>query len=173
MGNLFLLQTGDNFIAIDTGGDKIETEIGLRNLSISADEIIALFITHAHWDHIGGLSLFKNATIYTGNTENSVFPDIPHKVMKDGEIIEYSGLPIQCIYTPGHTIDHVCYLVDGKYLFAGDLFVTTNDSPFEKRYSKDLQLEYRKTMMGINGVEYVFTGHFGLFKNIGFFRWYS
>ena len=76
------------------------------------------------------------------------------------------------LYTPGHTIDSVCYLVDGKYLFVGDLFVTTNDSPFEKRYDKDLQLLYREKMLELESAKYVFTGHFGLLKNIKFFKWW-
>ena len=174
MGNLFLLQIVDSnyYIAIDAGGDAAETETGLRRLGISANDVAAVFITHSHWDHIGALNLFENAIIYTGSTENIAFPDIPHHVMADGEIIEFSGMSVQCIYTPGHTIDHVCYLVNGKMLFAGDLFITTNDSPFEQRYDKDLQLEYREMVLEPNDVKYVFTGHFGLFKNAGFFRWW-
>jgi len=172
MGNLFLLQAGDNYIAIDTGGDYAETETGLRKLGISANDIIAVFVTHSHWDHIGALSLFDSATIYTGDTEHSAFPNVPHQVMTEGEIIELSGILIQCLYTPGHTIDHVCYLVDGSYLFAGDLFITTNDSPFEKRYDKELQLEYRDKMLGLDGIKYVFTAHFGLFKDVRFYRWW-
>ena len=172
MGNLFLMQIddGDYYIAIDTGGDTTETETGLRRLGISASDIAAVFITHSHWDHIGALDLFENAIIYTGNTESITFPDIHHHVMADGEIIEFSDMSVQCIYTPGHTIDHVCYLVNGKILFAGDLFITTNDSPFEQRYDKDLQLEYREMVLEQESVKYVFTGHFGLFKNVGFYR---
>ena len=172
MGNFFLLQVGEKYIAIDAGGNNAETEKGLKKLKISADDVIAVFITHAHWDHIGSLDLFYNAIIYTGNTESSAFPDIPHQIMPDGKIIELSDISIQCLYTPGHTIDSVCYLVDGKYLFVGDLFVTTNDSPFEKRHDKDLQLLYREKMLELENAEYVFTGHFGLFKNICFFKWW-
>jgi len=171
MGNFFLMHAGDKYIAIDAGSDNTETENGLRKLGISAGDVVAVFITHAHWDHIGSLDLFEKAAIYTGNTEGSAFPDIPHQIMSDGEIIEFPGLTIQCIYTPGHTIDSVCYLIDDKYLFVGDLLVTTNDSPFEKRYDKNLQLYYRKQVLDLDGVEYVFTGHFGLFKDIQFFRW--
>jgi len=170
MGNFFLLKIGEKYISIDAGGDNIETETGLRRLGISANDVVAVFITHSHWDHIGSLSLFDNAVIYTGDTEDTGFPDMPHQIMPDGDSIEVSGMTIKCIYTPGHTKDSVCYLVDGKYLFVGDLFVTTNDSPFEKRYDSNMQLSYRKEMLGIDGVEYVFTSHFGLFKDIRFFR---
>ena len=172
MGNFFLLQAGEKYIAIDAGGENAETENGLQKLGISADDVIAVFVTHSHWDHIGSLDLFGEAVIYTGITEGSQFPDIPHEIMADDEIIELSGISVQCFYTPGHTIDSVCYFVDGKYLFVGDLFITTNDSPFEKRYDKDLQLEYREKMLDIDGVEYIFTGHFGLFKNPVFIRWW-
>jgi len=174
MGNLFLLQIDDSdyYIAIDAGGDTAETETGLLKLGISSENVAAVFITHSHWDHIGGLNLFDNAIIYTGTTANSEFPDIPHHVLANGEVIEFSGMSVQCIYTPGHTIDHVCYLVNGEMLFAGDLFITTNDSPFEQRYDKDMQLEYREVVLGLDGVDHVFTGHFGLFKNAGFYRWW-
>jgi len=98
----------------------------------------------------------------------------PHQIMSDGEIIEILGKSIQCIYTPGHTIDSVCYLIDGIYLFVGDLLVTTNDPPppNPKRYDRELQLFYREQMLRLESVEYVFKGHFGLFKDISFFRWW-
>jgi len=172
MGNFFLKQNGEKYIAIDAGSDNIQTENELLKLGVSAGDVEAVFVTHSHWDHIGSLDLFHNATIYTGNTEGSDFPGVPHKIMTDGEIIELCDISVECFYTPGHTIDSVCYLIDGKYLFVGDLFVTTNDSPFEARYSKELQLAYREEMLSIYGVEYVFTGHFGLFKDARFYRWW-
>ena len=168
MVNFFLLQAGEKYIAVDAGADNIRTENELNKLGISAGDVIAVFITHSDLDHIGSLDMFSNATVYTGNTENSQFPDIPHQIMADSEIVELSGIAIKCIYTPGHTIDSVCYLIDGKYLFAGDLFI----SPRLSRYSEELQIENQENVLGINEVEYVFTGHFGLFKNAGFFRWW-
>ena len=172
MGNFFLLKNGDKYIAVDAGSDNIQTENGLLKLGVSADDVEAVFITHSHWDHINSLDLFHNATIYTGNTEGSDFPEVPHQIMPDGEVLEINARSIQILYTPGHTIDSVCYLIDGKYLFVGDLFVTTNDSPFEARYDKGLQLMYREKMLKVGEVEYVFTGHFGLFKDARFFRWW-
>ena len=150
----------------------METENALQRLGISASDIVAVFITHYHWDHIASIDLFHNAVVYAGDTTGTGFPDTPHQVLSDGEIINISGLSVQCLYTPGHTSDSVCFLVDGKYLFVGDLFVTTNNPPppNPKRYSAELQLFHREQMLGIEGVEYVFTGHFGLFKDIRFYR---
>ena len=174
MGNFFLIRAGDKYIAVDAGADDTETENGLRKLGISASDVEAVFITHSHWDHIESLNLFSSATIYTGNIDDSEFPDIAHQIIPDGETIEVSDVIVQCFYTPGHTIDSVCYLIDGKYLFVGDLFVSTNDPPppIPKRYDKDMQLHYRKEMLALNGVEYIFTSHFGLFKSIRFFQWW-
>jgi len=179
MVNFFLLQVGEKYIVIDTGSDSIQTENELQKLGISANDVVALLLTHSDWDHVGSLHLFHNATLYTGDTEFQYaeasrfapafeLPDIPHQIMADGEIIELYGRTIQCIYTPGHTSDSVCFLIDGEYLFVGDLYVT----PDLARYDKELQILYREKMLGIDGVEYIFTGHFGLFKDVGFFRWW-
>jgi glyoxylase-like metal-dependent hydrolase (beta-lactamase superfamily II) len=42
----------------------------------------------------------------------------------DGDIIRLGNVPIKFIYTPGHTPDSICLLVDNKKLLTGDtLFV--------------------------------------------------
>ena len=169
MVNFFLLRAGENYIAIDAGTDPVQTQGELQKLGVSADAVAAVFVTHADQDHIGSLNLFENAMIYTGNTANSPFPDIPHTAMADGEMIEISGVSIQCFHTPGHTIDSVSFLADGKYLFVGDLLVNPNLA----RYDVELQILYREKMLGIDGVQYVFTGHFGLFRDIRFFRFFG
>lgn len=178
MVNFFLLQVGEKYIAIDTGSDSIQTENELQKLGISVNDIVAVFITHSHYDHVGSLHLFSNATMYTGNTEfqyaetsrfSPVFelPDIPHLIMADGESIELYGRTIQCIYTPGHTSDSASFLIDDRYLFVGDLLVTLNNAQ-----DKELQESSRENVLSIDGVEYIFTGHFGLFKNFRFFQWW-
>ena len=164
MVNSYLIQVGEKYIAIDTGVSNDQTEIELQRLGISTDDVVAVFITHEHDDHIGALGLFNNATFYTGSIEL----DFPHQIMSDREIVEIYGLSIQSIYTPGHTSGCVTYLIDDKYLFAGDLFVNSNFA----RYSTELQLLNREKVLEIYKSEYVFTGHFGLFKSVGFFRWW-
>ena len=174
MGNFFLMQAGDQYIAIDAGADNTETVNGLRQLGIAANDVVAVFITHAHWDHIGSLDLFNNAVIYAGNIRSGEYPDTPHQMLEDGETIEIFDKTIQILHTPGHTADSVCYLINGKYLFVGDLLITTNEPPppNPKRHNVEWQLMYRERVLGLDGVEFVFSGHFGLFKDVRFFRWW-
>ena len=179
MVNFFLLQVGEKYIAIDAGSDSTQTENELRKLGISADDIIAVFVTHSHYDHIASLHLFSNATLYTGNTEFQYatiprfspdffeLPNIPHIIMDNGESIELYGTTIKCIYTPGHTSDSVSYLIDSKYLFVGDLLIR-GVSP----YNTELRLLHIENILEMDEVKYIFTGHFGLFKDIKFFRWW-
>ena len=163
--NFFLFQIGEQYIAFDAGSDHVQTERTLQRLDIAASDISAVFLTHGDRDHMGSLHLFDNATIYTGPIELYAFD---HHIMPDGNIIEIGGVSIQVIYTPGHTSGCVIYLVDSRYLFVGDLLV----SPNHARYDMALQIENQEKALGIEGVAYVFTGHFGLFRSIGLFRWW-
>ena len=36
----------------------------LKRIGKNAEDIKNVILTHCHWDHIGGLGLFKNATFY-------------------------------------------------------------------------------------------------------------
>ena len=180
MVNFFIMQAGDNYIAFDTGSDMEQTQNALYQLGISASDIVAVFLTHSDWDHVGSLHLFYNATIYSWDSgfpyanatafATSVFepPNFPHHALSDGEILEIYGRSIQSIFTPGHTSDSVSFIVDGRYLFVGDLFV----NPRLARYNEELQRYHMTNILEMESVEYVFTGHFGLFRSIGFFRWW-
>ena len=46
---------------------------------------------------------------------------VPDVVVVDGDLIEGDGWTIECVHTPGHTSNHICYaLTDEKVLFTGD-----------------------------------------------------
>ena len=162
--NFYLLQIGESYMAIDAGADSVQTARELQRLDISANDVIAVFVTHSHYDHISALDLFGNATVYTGN---STLPNTHHQIMRDGEIIELSGRSIKCIYTPGHTSDSVCYLVDGKYLFVGDSLINhLNNTDNELR-----KLSIEK-LLELEGLEYIFSGHYGFMNERKFQKEY-
>jgi len=181
MVNFYIMQAGDKYIAFDGGSDMEQTQKALHRLGISSDDIIAVFITHSDLDHVRALPLFHNATIYSFDAEfryanTSAFeafifehPNFPHNTIADGEVVEVHNRSVLSVHSPGHTSDSVSFLVDGRYLFVGDLLI----NPRLARYNEELQRYYIAKVLGIEGVQYVFTGHFGLFRNIRFFRWWQ
>ena len=125
-------QHGDNFSYLIA--DPETKEAAVVDSSYNANEIIKtikaqnlhlkyLINTHGHSDHTAG------------NTElHSVFDAklVAHKQSKtnseikveDGDVLNVGEISIKVLYTPGHTPDSICLLVDKEKLFTGDtLFV--------------------------------------------------
>ena len=116
--------------------------------------LVAILITHGHWDHISSIeeicNAFPDAKVYISeeeaelleNTELNlskaafeegypipVFSYRPNNLVKvsDGYVIKEAGFEIEVLETPFHTKGSVCYYVASeKALFSGDtLFFST------------------------------------------------
>ncbi len=104
-------------------------------------EIHAIFLTHAHVDHAGGLVTLQeslHAQTCLPAMEKDMFQTLPaqglwfgmpqynrpcgriDRLLHDGDVFRIGSLDIQFISTPGHSPGHGCYLV-GDDLFSGDL----------------------------------------------------
>lgn len=66
------LRSGDRVIIVDTGANAakmaprgrtplIDPKSALASVGIDTDAVTEVFLTHAHWDHVGNLDLFPNA----------------------------------------------------------------------------------------------------------------
>ena len=123
---------GNNFAYIIA--DENTKEAAVVDPGFNADEIKRLldsenmkllFVinTHDHVDHVLGddeLSLrfgAKTVAHQLSKTTTAVRVD-------DGDVIRVGNVSIKVIYTPGHSADSICLLVDDKKLLTGDtLFV--------------------------------------------------
>ncbi|GAF63615.1 putative hydrolase [Bacillus sp. TS-2] len=89
-GNCIVLSVGDSSILIDAGIAKTKIEKRLLEVGIRADQVKAIFITHAHGDHIKGLPLANKYKIpvYAGEGEwkeiNNVDEDL-RRIIKAGQ----------------------------------------------------------------------------------------
>jgi hydroxyacylglutathione hydrolase len=125
-------QHGDNFSYIIA--DEFTGDAAVIDSSYNAGEIIRVIKakdlqlkyvinTHSHSDHTAGnqeLSSIFGAKIVAHKLARTRF-DI---AVDDGDIINVGSIPVKVIYTPGHTPDSICLLVDKKKLLTGDtLFV--------------------------------------------------
>jgi hydroxyacylglutathione hydrolase len=70
-----------------------------------------VFLTHFHADFIAGHLELRDrcgATIYLGNRAKAEYAFVP---MADGDTLEFPGLRLQVLETPGHTIESISILV--------------------------------------------------------------
>ena len=177
--NMFLLKDGDNYVAIDAGNDINAITTELKKLGINPEKVSAVLLTHSDGDHVGALTLFKNATIYLSKDEEqmingktarmmSKYNKIDTKVytlLNDQQTIRHGNLSIKGILTPGHTPGSMCYLVNGKYLFVGDAFGLKNgkvDKP-NMKYTGDMKTAIQSfdKIIKIPKAQYIFTAHTG------------
>lgn len=105
-------------ILIDPGANEKALVDSLKQLSICADEIDMIFLTHKHLDHLALLSMFTNVPICDGST----------LLQGDNMTICSKYVPqtdIEIIHTPGHCHEHYSLLVQTPQkavAIAGDLF---------------------------------------------------
>src|SRR5436190_6147531 len=70
-----------------------------------------VFLTHFHADFVAGhleLRERTGAAIYLGASARAEFPFTP---MTDGDTLEFGGVRLQVLATPGHTPESISFLV--------------------------------------------------------------
>lgn len=113
---------------------QVAQEQGLR--------IVAVTETHIHADFVSGtreLSAATGATMYLSDEGDELwkyrFADDPRAVLiKDGHVIRIGNLSLRAIHTPGHTPEHIAFLLtdhamsetphslfSGDFVFVGDV----------------------------------------------------
>src|SRR5205085_11410435 len=79
--------------------------------------------THIHADHVTAAARLREATGCQCALPAKSDVDEADVAVREGEPILVGGLRLQPLYTPGHTDDHHCYLLDaadGARVFTGD-----------------------------------------------------
>ena len=107
-------------IVVDPGPDIPEHLDAIIRAAARLGRIALSCVTHHHGDHLpAALSLRRRlGTPIAGHRE---LPNVD-RPLADGEVVAIGGVRLRAVATPGHTPDHLCYVLeDDGVLFTGDL----------------------------------------------------
>ncbi len=117
--NTYLIgpENGGDAILIDPG--HIDLEL-IRRIEQNRYTVAYVLITHRHPSHTAGLgTLLKiyDSMIYAGSP--TLF-EIPANPLQDGMFLDLSGIQVEALQVPGHSIDSFVFKI-GNALFTGDV----------------------------------------------------
>jgi glyoxylase-like metal-dependent hydrolase (beta-lactamase superfamily II) len=128
---VYIVGAGDSVAVIDPGPDLPEHVAALKR-ALDGRKVSHILITHTHKDHSPAAQPLKEWSgaktfafgphVETNDVEEGgdrlFMPDVR---LRDGEEIAGADFTIGCVFTPGHTSNHMCYaLAEEKSLFTGD-----------------------------------------------------
>lgn len=133
---VYIVGTGQDVAMIDPG-PLLADHIEALKRALEGKRLTHILVTHTHSDHspaAAPLKEWSDAKTYgygphgSGKAEEGVKIEeggdrdfVPDVRVKDGDVIAGNGFTFDCVYTPGHTSNHMCYaLREEKALFTGD-----------------------------------------------------
>ena len=136
MGTGTYIIGGDDVAVIDPGPDMPEHVDALKR-ALDGRRVSHILVTHTHSDHSPAakpLKEWSGAKTYAFGPHGRTRDEFEAKVeaggdmdfmpdvrVKDGETITGNGFSFACVFTPGHTSNHMCFaLNEEKALFTGD-----------------------------------------------------
>ncbi len=126
--NSYLIGTGSHRILLDPG-DGNERYLPVLEEALAragCQEIQEIVLTHAHSDHMGGVAsilqrfgpLEVSKRPWPG-TDDSFGVEI--RAIDGGAVIRTENATLRAIHTPGHSPDHLCFLIEeDDTLLSGD-----------------------------------------------------
>lgn len=176
--NAYLLTTGRRAVLVDPGGepDRLLEALGARDA-----ELEAVWLTHAHFDHVGALAELLEAApvpVYLHPADAPLLasaaaaaaawgvhirqPPLGARPLADGDRLALGAVEARCLHTPGHAPGHVAiYLPSQAVVLSGDaLFrgsIGRTDLPFGDH--DRLLRSIRDRLLGLPGDTRVLPGH--------------
>lgn len=129
--NTYLLGTGPNRLLIDTGEGKPHwISVLKRTLAEEKAHITHALLTHWHHDHVSGvqdlLSISPDTKVFKNQPESGQLD------ITDGQKFEVEGATLTAVHTPGHTVDHMVFLLaEEDAMFTADNVLGHGTAVFE------------------------------------------
>lgn len=142
--------------------------------------VVAILLTHGHFDHIWGVEKLKELTgakVYANEAERKLCGDVsmnvsaaagracslkPDVFLKDGEEVTLAGISFKMIATPGHTEGSCCYYFEeDKILVSGDTLFqeSVGRTDFPTGSMSTLVRSIREKLLSLPEEVKVYPGH--------------
>jgi hydroxyacylglutathione hydrolase len=171
--NYYLSNNAEEAVLLDPGGPeapRIVHELKNRNI-----EIIAILVTHGHFDHLSWATEVQKETegakVYLHKDEKHTYEDFhrvasrygyildlrePDRWIHDGQKLKLAGITFEVMHTPGHSPGSVTYLLkDQKEAFTGDTLFKQSIGRTDLQYSnpKDMEVSLKLLMQELPKVD--------------------
>jgi len=135
--NITVFIDGKTAIIIDVAYKKYADYVK-RYLSEKGIRESVTFISHHHEDHFDGCKSFKESKTFASKMFSDDYQEHlqnddylrtfePDEFLIDGDYFITKNFKIKYIYTPGHNKCEFSFLINDKYLYAGDLIFYNKD----------------------------------------------
>ena len=129
----------------------------LNNLDL---KLVKVIDTHIHADHISSMAELKertNCQTIMGERSKS---EVVNLKVKDNEKISIDGINLKALYTPGHTDDSYCFVMEDR-IFTGDTLLIngTGRTDFQNGNSKDAYNSIFKRVLTLPEETLVYPAH--------------
>jgi glyoxylase-like metal-dependent hydrolase (beta-lactamase superfamily II) len=162
-------------VLIDPGAESDQLIAMVR---ASGAELDAIWLTHAHIDHIGAIADIKRAwdiPIYLHPADRPLYdrgawqaaayglsfeqPPTPERELAEGDVLTIGSLSFDALHVPGHAPGHVVFvthghMLGGDLLFAGSIGRT--DLPLS---DPERMMESLERVAGLPAETLVYPGH--------------
>lgn len=95
----------------------------LKVLQREGWKLTDILVTHHHADHVGGIAELKKTygcKVTAPHDQGTAIPHVDIRVA-EGDTVQVGALMARVLETPGHTLDHICYVFDSELaLFSAD-----------------------------------------------------
>ena len=137
--NCYLIfdESSKTAVYIDPGDEAPRLIAALEEQAL---KLQAIWLTHAHFDHLGaveGLTTAYDVPVYLHSNDTELYRnafkaaklwDIPFiqpsattTPLAAGQTLELAGTQVHCLFTPGHAPGHIAfYLPSQRFVLAGD-----------------------------------------------------
>jgi glyoxylase-like metal-dependent hydrolase (beta-lactamase superfamily II) len=117
--NTWIVDAGPVAVVIDPGPDD-DAHLAALNRRLAGRTAGVVLVTHSHPDHLPLAERF--ARRYQASVRR--YPELG-----DGDVVRSGNVNITALHTPGHSADHLCFLLpDDHAVFTGDLVLGQGSS---------------------------------------------